>query len=507
MGFLGMTGLSAMTGMSGIAIVAGVQREIFDLLYKVGSDPASAVYGRHTVTYSGDTTGNFSDYLTAAAAKALFEQVYGEVNVSLVNKGYRVTVIDPTGDIADPTATPSADYPLSDGTGTSPNKTSQRGNAAAISAVKEQVRFNVPGTGDTQYVEISNGSATGSVTYDNVGVISAEGNPSGFSTTAGTGVGFSTTTWKQTFAATVDDFSISGGAPGSIGGYTQGVAGVTAVAEVFRFDIGASDGTVIFSSGSLTASGGAITSVSNPSGYSTTAGGGAFTFVEFTRDITGVTADLTVVMDDTGSSSYGVITQGVDGVTEQFEEFTYTTGGAISRSASISNDGGLTGRTIGWTSNLISYISSNPAGFSVLSGGMGYDNVVWEQDTGLAVADYVMLGDTNGASVSIDRQGVTGVAEVLGRCVIGFTGAAGYVTFSDGFTAIPIALDTTDTDIVTLLNGATAYNGSIIGEVVKTGTSWTINYASGEEPVGTISIGGRTGAAVDISIVNIQDGE
>lgn len=506
---MSLTGLSGLSALSGVIGGSGalLPGETFDWLYKVGDSPATNVRGRHTATYDGNTTGNFVDYLNAAAAKTLFEQIYGEVSVSLIDKGYRVRVISPTGNLADPTNNVDLVYPLNDGTGTAPNKTSQRGYATAISAVKEQVRFGAPVVNDTEAVTISNGSLTGGVVYDNVGTITSEGNPSGFSTLTGTGVGFSVTTWRQTFAANVDDFTISGGGPGSIGSYTQGVAGISAVAEVFRFDIGPSDGTVIFSSGSLTASGGSIASTSNPSGYSVTLGGGGFTFVEFTRDITGSMDDITVVMDDTGSSSYGVITQGVDGVSEQFEEFTYTTGGPISRSASISNNGGLLAHTIAWTSNLISSISTNPPGFSILSGGIGSAEVVWEQDSGSAIVDYTMFGDDRGAFVTIDQQGVSGVDEVLGQCIIGFTGAAGYVTFSDGFAAVPIALGTADVDIVTLLNGATAYNDSLVEEVVKASNSWTINYVAEAEPAGTITIGGRTGAGVSVHIVNIQDGE
>lgn len=499
----GLSGLSGLTGLSAIAGGGGdsVQREIFDWLYKVGGSPAAAVYGKHTATYDGDTTGNFVDYLSAAAAKALFEEVYGEVNVSLVDKGYRVTVIDPTGDIDDPTATPDDVYVLNDGTGTAPNKTSQRDYVAPVSAVKERVELtNV--VADTESAVVSNGSATGNVSYDDDGLITSVSDPTGFSASGGAGT--SSVTWTQTSASDVADFSVTSG-PGSIGSYTQGVTGVAGATEVYYFQAGGTDGAFGWDSGYAgTVTGGVITDFVGVSGYTATSGGLGSTFVELTSTSTNTAVpDLVLTNNETGSTNYGVTTQGVTAVSEVAEQFTYTTGGPISRDTVFSN-GGPT-YTVTRVAGLITAISANPTGFSILSGGIGSDNVVFEQDVGAPVADYV--NSSGPLTVTVTQQGVAAVAEVIGRCVIGYSGAAGYFTFADGFTAIPLSIDTSEADIKAALNASGGYNGTLVDTVTVDSTSITVNYVTNESPNGTITIGGRTGAAVDIVITNVQNGE
>lgn len=476
-------------------------QEIFHILYKVGTDPASAVFGKHTLTYDAVETASFTDYLSAAAAAALLETVYNDVSVTLINKGYRVAVVDPTGNIADPTATPSDTYVLNDGTGSAPNKTSQRDYAAPVSEVKE--RFELQNVvADTESATISNGSASGSASYDDDGNITSEAAPSGFATTGG-GVGTGGVTWTQSSASEVADFTVTAG-PGSISGYTQGVTGVAGATEVYYFQAGGSDGTFGFDSGYAgTVTAGVITDFVGVSGYTATSGGLGSTFVELTSTSTNTAvADLTLTNNDTGSTNYGVTTQGVTTVSEVAEQFTYTTGGPISRDTVFSN-GGPT-YTVTRVAGLITAISATPTGFSILSGGIGSDNVVFEQDVGAPVDDYI--NSSGPLSVTVTQQGVAAVAEAIGRCVIGYTGAAGYFTFADGFPTIVLSIDTSEADIKTALNASGGYNAPDVDTVTVDSTSITINYVTNVSPNGVITIGGRAGAAVAVSVLNIQEG-
>lgn len=497
--------LSAGSSSSDSSGGGGALQEIFHILYKVGSDPASAVYGKHTLTYDAVETASFTDYLSAAAAAALLETVYNDVSVSLINKGYRVAVVDPTGNLDDPTVTPSDIYVLNDGTGTTPNKTSQRNYAAPVSEVKERFELqNV--SADSESATISNGSASGSVAYDDDGNITSESAPSGFATTGG-GVGTGSVTWTQSSASDVADFTVTAG-PGSIGSYTQGVTEVAGVAEKFTVTVGASDGQVDFqspgtySSGSLTAVAGLIAANVDPSGLNVTAGGVGSTFITYEATTTGVQTDAYVSGDTTGGASLVVDAQGVDAVTGVAEQFTYTTGGAISRDTVFSN-GGPT-YTVTRVAGLITAISATPTGFSILSGGIGSDNVVFEQDVGAPVADYV--NNSGPLSVTVTQQGVAAIGEVLGQCLISYDGA-GYFTFADGFTALPSTVGASEAAIKAMLNGASGYNAVKVDNVVVVlNATIEINYATGESPAGSITVGGRTGAAVSVSVLPIQDG-
>lgn len=486
----------------------GALQEIFHILYKVGSDPASAVFGKHTLTYDAVETASFTDYLSAAAAAALLETVYNDVSVTLINKGYRVAVVDPTGNLADPTVTPSTDYILNDGTGTAPTKTSQRNYSAEVAAEKEQFTVTLPATPDTETVSIRNTSITDcQIVYDNVGNISSQTPPTGFNLSGG-GVGGTTATYTQSSPSAIDDFSIYSGL-GSLSTDTQGVTGVTTVTEVFTLTVGSSDGTVGFGGGGVDSVTGNITNViAAPTGYTQTGGGVGLPTITFTANSAGVVSDMTVDSDTTGGASINIDAQGVDGVTEVAEAFTYTTGGAIARQVTVSNDGGVVSvHNIYWTSNLITGYSSLPTGFSVIDGGIGFDFVQFEKDAVGVVADYSFLpGDSYGASISTDQQGVDLVAEVLGQCVIGFTGVSGYFTFADGFAAVASSVAASGADIKALLNGASGYNAVKVDTVSVDSISVTVNYAATQQPTGTITVGGRTGATVAVSVLNIQDG-
>ena len=482
----------------------GALQEIFHILYKVGSDPASAVYGKHTLTYDAVETASFTDYLSAAAAAALLETVYNDVSVSLINKGYRVAVVDPTGNLADPTVTASTTYILNDGTGTAPIKTSQRNYSAAVSAVQESFKVEVPAVADTASASLTNASISGGVTYDKDGLITTVNPPSGFTATAGGG-GTSTVTLTQSSPGAIDDFTISPGHPGSIGSYVQGVTGVTGVTEVYTITVGSSDGTVTTTQGaSIDSVAGVITSVTNASSYTTTSGGVGFSFVTQDYSSPANVSDDSISGDTTGGASLNVNTQGVTPVTAVAEEFVYTTGGNIVRESSYSNDGGSTTYTITRTAGLISAISAIPTGFSQFDGGLGNNWVTYTQDAGAAIADFgITAGDM---TITYLAQGVDAISEIIGRCVIEFSGVAGYFTFADGFTALASPVTASGADIKTLLNGASGYNAARVDTVSVDSVSVTVNYVATEQPTGTITIGGRTGAAVAVSVLNIQDG-
>jgi len=177
---------------------SGPQQETFNLLYKVGGSAATAVHGRHTLTYAGHTTNNFVDYLTAVAAKALLEEVYGEVTVTLVSKGYRVAVADPPGNLTNPTLNSDATYLLNDGTGTAPHVESN------VGAKAEFWVFTVDYTGT---INFGNGDASGSVDAT-AGVISSVSAPSGFTAVSG-GIGDFGVKFRAVGNAAQAAFSIS----------------------------------------------------------------------------------------------------------------------------------------------------------------------------------------------------------------------------------------------------------------------------------------------------------
>lgn len=484
---------------------AGPVYEIFEIRYTASGSPASAVYGKHTVTYDASETSNFVDYLSAAAAKAIFEEVYGEVSVSLISKGYRVTVVSPTGNLADPTATPSAVYVPNDGTGTTPSKTSQRDYSAPVSAVQEFFTVDVPATPDTESAVLTNASISGGVDYDKDGLITTVNPPSGFTASAG-GTGTGSVTLTQSSPGEIDDFTISPGNPGSLGSYVQGVTGVTGVTETYTITVGGSDGTITTTQGaSIDSVAGTITSASAASGYTITSGGVGFNFVTQEYGSPTAVSDDSISGDGTGGASLVVNTQGVTPVTAVAEEFVYTTGGAIVRDSTYSNDGGTTTYTITRTAGLISAISAIPTGFSQFDGGLGNNWVTYAQDVGAAIADFSIT--SGNMTITVDTQGADAISEVLGQCLISYNGI-GYFTFADGFTALPSTVGASGAAIKAMLNGVDGYNAVKVDNVVVVGNATIeINYATGESPAGSITIGGRTGEAIAVSVVNIQDGE
>ena len=356
-------------------------------------------------------------------------------------------------------------------------------------------------SGETQTVNVGNGGVTGIVIYDNAGLINSDTPPSGFTSTSG-GIGSSFVTWTQSTGQGIADFTIGGGAPGSISAYTQGVTEVTGVAEVYTVTVGSSDGTVTLSSGgSVASTGGVIDSVSAPTGFTATSGGATFGYVVFTANSNGAVTDDSISGDSTGGASLTVNTQGVTAVSAVQEQFTYTTGGAISGSGTFGNGGATS--SINWTSGLITS-HATPTGFTVLSGGAADTTVEFEQTTGAAVADYATL--TGGMTTTTTQQGVTEVTEQAGQVIVGWVGAAGWIAYADGFTAIPIPVTASDAAAKALLNAAGGYNGAVIDAVTMTSTSMTADFTMGQTPTGTVTIGGKAGAAVVAAAATLQDG-
>lgn len=166
----------------------------------------------------------------------------------------------------------------------------------------------------------------------------------------------------------------------------------------------------------------------------------------------------------------------------------------------------MSGKSVDVSGGVISNVAPG-IGFSVTAGGVGFQFVTITADSpGPQTDESIMSDTTGGASVNTDVQGTAGSAEVLGQCVINFTGAAGWATFADGFTALAFSVTATGDAIKSLLNGASGYNDTIVDTVTVGASTITIDYASGKSPAGTITIGGKTGAAVTAEIDTIQDG-
>lgn len=165
------------------------------------------------------------------------------------------------------------------------------------------------------------------------------------------------------------------------------------------------------------------------------------------------------------------------------------------------------GNEVNYDGPLTQYTTQNNIYFAVTSGA-GTGTVVFTAGSNDPKGAAGPVFNNNNTSIQpfAVTPGVADVAEVLGQCVISFTGAAGYFTFSDGFTAIAIPVTSTGAEIKSLLNGATGYNASKVDTVTVGASTITIDYASGESPAGTITVGGKTGAAVTAAIDTIQDG-
>lgn len=490
----------------------GLTNEIQRLRGQIGfGSPAPAVYGELDYIYNAESELlNFTEgLLDAATVQTQLENLYGAGNVAvaLIDGGYRFTFRNDLAEMGvdEFTIDESDLYLFNDGTGAvQPTKASQRNYTAEVSEVKELFTVTIS-SGDTETATLSNGA---SITYDAGGLISAiSSHPTGF-TLSGGGVGSGTATWTQDSPSAITDPTVTSG-PGSVSVDTQGADPVMGVPEQFQLSV-SGNGDVTTSSGIVvTVIGDLISNISSgATGYSPIGGGGVGnSFVIFVADANGAKTDETISSDTTGgSSSIFTTVQGSDDVPGTAEVFTYTTGGAISRTLAINN--AVEFRSVFWTGGLITSYDT-PTGFTAVDGGVGETTVQFEQITGGPANDYTVTSGSGSVSYQ-QASGVAFVAEVLGNVVINRSWDityAGWLEFTDGFTIIiPLPIGVTGDDIKTALNGADGYNDTVIDSVDLTDTTITITYAVTEQPTGTVSIDGRVGEAVTMAIATLQEG-
>lgn len=224
------------TNSAGAQLAAGKEYE--DLLFKIGSSAAAAVYGKLGIDFLGSsaTLDATSGLPSPASALPTFETVWGSGNVDpkSVNKGYRLKFIGTLDgyDIPAPTPTPSTTYLLNDGTAIpQPSKFSQQDYRSPVAAVKEKFTVSaqmvqLPGT-----AAFGNGVVSGTVNFSITFTVDAVTAPLGFTLVAG-GISSAFATFEQDTAADVPDFAItsdigSGQVPADIATDAQGAVAVT----------------------------------------------------------------------------------------------------------------------------------------------------------------------------------------------------------------------------------------------------------------------------------------